>query len=223
PSNSPNVFFHRANFKLVAVSGKLYAVGGQSLSSVECYNPEQDWWSFVASLPAPLVEFSACECKEKIYVMGGYTTRGRNLNILEYCPISDKWTNFETCGVHLRKQQMLSVEETIYIVGGCHHNLDSKERPSQNEDRLTVQSYNVVTKQWLYLKENTSKSGLNLTCTLHNDGIYILSRDMTLSTSLEHQVFLKYNIFSDRWESLRNFTTFGQNMLVCSLYFPDLI
>ncbi|XP_063165444.1 kelch-like protein 42 [Candoia aspera] len=213
----------RANFKLLAVSGKLYAVGGQSLSSVECYDPEQDWWTFVAPLPAPLVEFSACECKEKIYVMGGYTTRGRNLNILEYCPISDKWTNFETCGIHIRKQQMLSVEETIYIVGGCNHYLDSNERSGQNEGLLTVQAYNVVTKQWLYLREYTSKSGLNLTCTLHNDGIYILSRDITWSTSLEHRVFLKYDIFSDRWESLRNFPTFGQNMLISSLYFPDLI
>ncbi|XP_015683445.1 kelch-like protein 42 [Protobothrops mucrosquamatus] len=212
----------RANFKLLAVSGKLYAVGGQSLSSVECYNPEQDWWTFVAPLPAPLVEFSACECKEKIYVMGGYTPRDRNLNIWEYCPVSDKWTNFETCGTHLRKQQMLSVEETIYIVGGCSHDLDSKTRSGQNEAMLTVQSYNVVTKEWLYLKENTSKSGLNLTCTLHNDGIYILSRDITLSTSLEHRVLLKYNIFSDRWESLRNFPIPGQNMLICSLYFPDL-
>ncbi|XP_032077530.1 kelch-like protein 42 [Thamnophis elegans] len=213
----------RANFKLLAVSGKLYAVGGQSLSSVECYNPEQDSWTFVAPLPAPLVEFSACECKEKIYVMGGYTPRDRNLNIWEYCPVSDKWANFETCGLHIRKQQMLSVEETIYIVGGCSHDLDCNKRSSQNEDMLTVQSYNVVTKQWLYLKENTSKSGLNLTCTLHNDGIYILSRDIILSTRLEHRVLLKYNIFSDRWESLRNFPTPGQNMLICSLYFPDLI
>ncbi|KAG8147791.1 hypothetical protein E2320_000141 [Naja naja] len=214
---------YRANFKLLAVSGKLYAVGGQSVSSVECYHPEQDSWTFVAPLPAPLVEFSACECKEKIYVMGGYMPRDRNLNIWEYCPISDKWTNFETCGMHIRKQQMLSVEETIYIVGGCSHGLDSNKRPGQNEDMLTVQSYNVVTKEWLYLKGNTSKSGLNLTCTLHNDGIYILSRDIILSTSLEHRVLLKYNIFSDRWESLRNFPTPGQNMLICSLYFPNLI
>lgn len=31
----------------------------------------------MASLPNPLAEFSACECKGKIYVMGGYTTRGK--------------------------------------------------------------------------------------------------------------------------------------------------
>ncbi|XP_003221422.2 kelch-like protein 42 [Anolis carolinensis] len=212
----------RSNFKLLAVSGKLYAIGGQSLSSVECYDPEHDWWNFVASLPTPLVEFSACECKDKIYVMGGYTTRGRNLNILQYCPISDNWTNFEQCDIHIRKQQMLSLEDTIYIVGGCIHELGSEKKSNQNEDMLTVQSYNITTREWLYLKENTSKSGLNLTCTLHNDGIYILTRDVTLFTSLEHRVFLKYNIFTDSWESIRHFPIFGQNMLVYSIYLPNL-
>ncbi|XP_053243493.1 kelch-like protein 42 [Podarcis raffonei] len=213
----------RSNFKLLAVSGKLYAIGGQFLSNVECYSPEHDWWNFAASLPTPLAEFSACECQGKIYVMGGYTTRDRNLNILQYCPSSDNWTTFESCDIHIRKQQMLSVEETIYIVGGCIHELGSKKKSSQNEDMLTVQSYNTATREWLYLKENTSKSGLNLTCTLHNDGIYILTRDVSLSTSLEHRVFLKYNIFSDSWESVRHFPTFGQNMLVCSMYLSNLM
>ncbi|XP_068951004.1 kelch-like protein 42 [Petaurus breviceps papuanus] len=211
----------RSSFKLLAVSGKLYAIGGQSVSNIECYNPEQDWWNFVAPLPNPLAEFSACECKGKIYVIGGYTTRDRNMNILQYCPSSDAWTVFEVCDVHIRKQQMLSVEETIYLVGGCLHELGPNKRTNQSEDQLTVQSYNTITREWLCLKENTSKSGLNLTCTLHNDGIYIMSRDITLSTSLEHRVFLKYNIFSESWEPFRHFPAFGQNLLICSLYLPS--
>ncbi|XP_063110538.1 kelch-like protein 42 isoform X2 [Cavia porcellus] len=143
------------------------------------------------------------------------------MHILQYCPSSDVWMLFETCDVHIRKQQMVSVEETIYIVGGCLHELGSNRRSSQSEDMLTVQSYNTVTRQWLYLKENTSKSGLNLTCALHNDGIYIMSRDVALSTSLEHRVFLKYNIFSDSWEAFRRFPAFGHNLLVSSLYLPN--
>ncbi|NXG10508.1 KLH42 protein, partial [Sakesphorus luctuosus] len=212
----------RSNFKLLAVNGKLYAIGGQSLSNVECYNPENDWWNFVASMPNPLAEFSACECKGKIYVIGGYTTRDRNMNILQYCPTSDSWTNFELCDVHVRKQQMLSVEETIYLVGGCILELGPNQRSSQSEDVLTVQSYNIATKEWLYLNENSSKSGLNLTCTLHNDGVYILNRNITLSTGLEHRSFLKYNIFTDSWESLGRFPAFGQNILICSMYLPDV-
>lgn len=73
---NPCVLSFRSNFKLVAVNYKLYAIGGQVVSNVECYNPEQDAWNFVAPLPNPLAEFSACECKGKIYVIGGYTTKG---------------------------------------------------------------------------------------------------------------------------------------------------
>lgn len=68
--------FLRSNFKLLAAQGKLYAVGGQCLGTVECYSPEQDWWTCVSSMPNPLAEFSACECQGMIYVMGGYTARG---------------------------------------------------------------------------------------------------------------------------------------------------
>lgn len=151
----------------------------------------------------------------------------RNTNVLRYCPASDTWSVFRSCSAHVRKQQMLSVEDTIYLVGGYTHELEPGEsgrrRLSQMEDMLTVQSYNVQTGEWLQLKENTSKSGLNLTCTLHNDGIYIMSRDVSLPTSLEHRVFLKYNIFSDAWEAFRRFPALGQNMLLCSLYLPNVL
>lgn len=150
----------------------------------------------------------------------------RNTNVLRYCPTSDTWMVFRSCSAHIRKQQMLSVEDTIYLVGGYTHELESshrQRRPSQTEDVLTVQSYNVSTGEWIQLKENTSKSGLNLTCTLHNDGIYIMSRDVSLPTSLEHRVFLKYNIFSDAWEAFRRFPALGQNMLLCSLYLPNTL
>lgn len=150
----------------------------------------------------------------------------RNTSVLRYCPTSDSWTVFRSCSAHIRKQQMLSVEDTIYLVGGYTHELEAgrrQRRPSQTEDVLTVQSYNVTTGEWIQLKENTSKSGLNLTCTLHNDGIYIMSRDVSLPTSLEHRVFLKYNIFSDAWEAFRRFPALGQNMLLCSLYLPNLL
>ncbi|CAN9508476.1 unnamed protein product [Ophioblennius macclurei] len=210
----------RSNFKLLAAQGKLYAVGGQCLGTVECYSPELDWWTGVSSLPDPLAEFSACECQGMIYVMGGYTARDRNTSVLQYCPASDAWTAFRSCSAHIRKQQMLSVEDTIYLVGGYTHQLVAG-RAGQTEDVLTVQSYNVTTGAWLQLKENTSKSGLNLTCTLHNDGIYIMSRDFGPPTGLEHRVFLKYNVFADAWEAFRRFPALGQNMLLCSLYLPS--
>ncbi|XP_077449880.1 kelch-like protein 42 [Stigmatopora argus] len=210
----------RSNFKLLAAQGKLYAVGGQCLGTVECYSPENDFWTCVSSMPDPLVEFSACECQGMIYVVGGYTARARNTELLRYCPVADVWTAFHPRVPHVRKQQMVSVEDTIYLVGGYTRTL---ERAGETEDGLTVQSYNVTTGEWLRLKEKSSKSGLNLTCALHNDGIYIMSRDVGWSTGAEHRVFLKYDIFADAWDSLRLLRCIGRNMLLSSLYFPDVL
>lgn len=80
----------RSNFKLLAAQGKLYAVGGQSLGTVECYSPENDYWTCVSSMPDPLVEFSACECQGMIYVMGGYTARGGRKGRKPECPLFAK-------------------------------------------------------------------------------------------------------------------------------------
>lgn len=76
----------------------------------------------------------------------------RNTSVLCYCPTSDTWTVFRACPAHVRKQQMLSVEDTIYLVGGYTHELEpGRRRASQTEDMLTVQSYNVTTGEWLQL------------------------------------------------------------------------
>ncbi|XP_051547326.1 kelch-like protein 42 isoform X3 [Myxocyprinus asiaticus] len=187
----------------------LFVVGGyrmasQEISVAHCYNPCKNEWNHVAPL-----------------------NQKRNTSVLRYCPASDTWSVYHSCSAHVRKQQMLSVEDTIFLVGGYTHDLDPAEtgrrRTNQTEDMLTVQSYNVQTGEWLQLKKNTSKSGLNLTCALHNDGIYIMSRDVSMPTSLEHRVFLKYNIFADAWEAFRRFPALGQNMLLCSLYLPNVL
>lgn len=89
---------------------------------------------------------------------------------------SDTWTVSHLCSVVVCYQHMLSVEDTtIYLVGGISHELEMgcRQRPVQTGDMLRVQLYNVATSRWAWLEENMSKVGLNLTCTLHNDDIYI--------------------------------------------------
>ncbi|KAM4747193.1 kelch-like protein 42 [Rhinophrynus dorsalis] len=213
-TQEPSMNQKRCNFRLLAVSGALYAVGGQSLRNVECYLPAQDAWTPVAPLPEILVEFSACESHGKIYVVGGYTPRGRNLRVLRYCPSADEWSVFDVCKQHVRKQQMVSLEETLFLVGGYVRDVQTGE----SEDSLSVRSYNTKTRSWNCLKVNTSKSGLSVSCTLHNDGIYILSRDMSLSTGGRHRVFLKYCVFSGGLEYVRGPPTEGNNMQLCSMY-----
>ncbi|KAE8613601.1 hypothetical protein XENTR_v10007782 [Xenopus tropicalis] len=224
PSNGcwtqePSMNQKRCNFRLLAVGGALYAVGGQTLPNVECYIPAQDAWTPVSPLPEILAEFSACESRGNIYVVGGYTPRGRNLNILRYCPSADEWCVFDVCQQHVRKQQMVSLEETIFLVGGCVRNVKS----GQTEDSLGIHSYNTRTKTWNCLKANTSKSGLSVSCALHNDGIYILSRDMGPTMGARNRIFLKYCVFTGGIEYVRGPPSEGNNMQLCSLYLPQAL
>ncbi|XP_018431950.1 PREDICTED: kelch-like protein 42 [Nanorana parkeri] len=204
----------RYNFRLLAVGGSLYAVGGQSLQTMETFNPAQNTWNLAAPLPDPLVEFSACESLGKIYVVGGYTPRGRNLKVLRYCPAADQWTEVDIWRHHIRKQQMVSIEETLYSVGGFIRDGQS----GQSEDSLSIHSYDTRTKEFTCLKVNTSKSGLSICCTLHNDGIYILSRDVNHGTLGKHRVFLKYCVFSEVCEYVRGAPSEGHNMHLFSVY-----
>ncbi|XP_044133944.1 kelch-like protein 42 isoform X2 [Bufo gargarizans] len=215
-SEEPAMNQKRYNFRLLAVNGALYAIGGQSLQTVEFFNPAQNTWTLAAPLPHTLVEFSACESLGRIYVIGGYTPRGRNMSVLRYCPSVDEWSVFDICREHVRKQQMVSIEETLFLVGGFRRDPQS----AQSEDLLRVHSYSTSTKEWNCLKVNTSKSGLSVSCTLYNDGIYILSRDMNHSTVGRRRIFLKYCVFTGVCEYVRGPPTEGSNMQLFSLYLP---
>ncbi|KAG9471351.1 kelch-like protein 42 isoform X2 [Eleutherodactylus coqui] len=215
-SEEPAMNQKRYNFRLLAVNGSLYAVGGHSLQTMEFFNPAQNMWTLAAPLPDTLVEFSACESLGRIYVIGGYTPRGRNLSVLRYCPSRDEWTVFDLCRQHVRKQQMVSIEETLFLVGGFRRDPQS----GQTEDSLSVHSYNTGTREWNCLKVNTSKSGLSVSCTLHNDGIYILSRGMNPNTVGKHRIFLKYCVFTGVCEYVRGPPTEGNNMQLFSMYLP---
>ncbi|KAM4677562.1 kelch-like protein 42 [Discoglossus pictus] len=215
----PSMNQKRCNFRLLTVCGALYAVGGQSLRTMECYHPSQDVWTPVSPLPETLIEFSACESLGNIYVVGGYTPRGRNLSVLRYSILDDEWSVFDICDQHVRKQQMVSLEETLFTVGGCVRDGLS----GQSEDSLSVRSYNTRTREWSCLKLNTSKSGLSVNCTLHNDGIYILSRDVSPSTVGRHRIFLKYDVFAGGCEYVRSPPSEANNMQLFSMYLPHIL
>ncbi|XP_065873693.1 F-box/kelch-repeat protein At1g67480 isoform X1 [Euphorbia lathyris] len=66
----------RYDFACAEVNGKVYAVGGygvdgNSLSSVEMYDPDTEKWTLIESLRRPRWGCFACSFEGKLYVMGG--------------------------------------------------------------------------------------------------------------------------------------------------------
>jgi N-acetylneuraminic acid mutarotase len=61
----------RANLGVVAVNGKIYAIGGQAsidtLDTNECYDPVMDTWATLKPIPTPRAYFAITACQDKIY------------------------------------------------------------------------------------------------------------------------------------------------------------
>nr|XP_057932131.1 kelch-like protein 42 [Doryrhamphus excisus] len=104
---------HRRHFSAVACCGRIYAVGGWYLDSlvtpdsstalytaVECYNPWEDTWRFVSSLPLTDFQFTmslshdvplATSLGHCLYVLGSIQRTGEKL-LLQYDTRQDSWS-----------------------------------------------------------------------------------------------------------------------------------
>jgi N-acetylneuraminic acid mutarotase len=80
---------------LVALNGKLYAVGGYSngaaTGAVEAFDPATNTWSAAASLPTPRYNLAAVVLNGKIYALGGWVNDGPSAAVEVYDPATNSW------------------------------------------------------------------------------------------------------------------------------------
>ncbi|XP_074074382.1 kelch domain-containing protein 7A isoform X2 [Macrotis lagotis] len=102
----------RPHCKLVVLDGYMYAIGGECLYTVERYDPRQDRWTFVASLPNDTfaLAHTATACDGEIYVTGG-TLR---YLLLRYSGQEDCWRASPTTGGKDRTAEMVAVNGFLY-------------------------------------------------------------------------------------------------------------
>jgi hypothetical protein len=129
----------RRDFACAEVNGLIYVAGGlgtggESLSSVEAYNPQQNTWTPIQSLRRPRWGCFACGFNGKLYVMGGRSsfTIGNARSTDVYDPDRRAW------------------EE---IRGGCvmvtsHAVLDERLFCIEWKDPRSLATFNPVEKSW---------------------------------------------------------------------------
>lgn len=93
-----NMNVARYDFACAEVNGMVYAVGGygmdgNSLSSAEVYNPDNNTWTLIESLRRPRWGCFACGFEGKLYVMGGRSsfTIGNSKFVDVYYPEGHSW------------------------------------------------------------------------------------------------------------------------------------
>ncbi|XP_066346613.1 F-box/kelch-repeat protein At1g67480-like [Miscanthus floridulus] len=88
----------RRDFACAEVKGVIYVAGGfglagDSLSSVEAYNPQQNKWTLIESLRRPRWGCFGCGFNDKLYIMGGRSsfTIGNTRSVDVYEPDLHTW------------------------------------------------------------------------------------------------------------------------------------
>ncbi|XP_045835144.1 kelch domain-containing protein 7A isoform X2 [Meles meles] len=107
PLNQP-----RPHCRLVALDGHLYAIGGECLNTVECYDPRLDRWTFVPPLPNDTfaLAHTAAACAGDIFVTGG-TLR---YLLLRFSAREQRWQAGATGGGKDRTAEMVAVNGFLY-------------------------------------------------------------------------------------------------------------
>jgi hypothetical protein len=114
----------RMDLTVVAVNGKIYAVGGYNadlgtLSKVEIYDPATNSWTDGAKLPAARSSGAAATCGGKIVFFGGYNTAFTpSRRVWIYDPAADHWQFGPFLKVNRAELEGARAGDQIYAIGG---------------------------------------------------------------------------------------------------------
>ncbi|XP_067356470.1 kelch-like protein 42 isoform X2 [Channa argus] len=151
---------HRRHFSAVACEGCIYAVGGWYLDSlvtpdsstslytaVECYDPWEDTWRFVSSLPLTDFQFTmslshdvplATSLGHCIFVLGSIQRTGEKL-LLQYNTRQDSWCELlptlTRADADLPTLYFLGATDRLLVIGG-------------NNSENVVTSFCVQSQKW---------------------------------------------------------------------------
>ncbi|XP_004845349.1 kelch domain-containing protein 7B [Heterocephalus glaber] len=155
----------RAQLKLVAVDGLLYAIGGECLYSMERYDPRTDAWTSRAPLPEGTfpVAHEAVACRGDIYVTGGHLF----YRLLRYSPVKDSWEECPYSASHRRSSDMVAL-------GGFLYRFDLLRGVG-----AAVMRYNTVTGSWSRAASLPLPDSAPLRCAVLDNTIYCLNHQVT--------------------------------------------
>jgi len=113
----------RSGVASAVLNGKLYAIGGNGLSSVEVYDPSTNAWSTGPSLPSEVHMGAAISTNGMIYLIGGINSSNQVLNqVLSFDPSSNQWTPMANMPTARRGTGLAWFQNRIWVIGGLDDN-----------------------------------------------------------------------------------------------------
>ncbi|XP_077998754.1 kelch-like protein 26 [Glandiceps talaboti] len=163
----------RALFTLNALNGRLYAVGGKNeygvLASVECFDPENNCWTYIQPLALASYAHASTEYEGKLFISGGViTSRFFSDALLCYDPESGEWSQKTSMETPRGMHSMCAIRNKVYVAGG-----NGKDHNGRRVDILSVECYNPLIDEWSILAPLSI--GLSMAgVTVRNNQMYII-------------------------------------------------
>ena len=129
----------RAGVSSTVLKGKLYAIGGEGLSSVEVFDQNTGSWTAGVDLPSEVNGGTAITVSDKIYLVGGKNSSNQDTNqVLSFDPITNQWTAKANMPTARHGAKLVWFENRIWAIGFQNGSNTNK-----------VESYDPVTDSWL--------------------------------------------------------------------------
>jgi kelch-like protein 17 (actinfilin)/kelch-like protein 20 len=134
---------------VIALDGKVYAIGGTVSSSlvatVEAYDPNSDLWNQAAPLPVPRTSIGVATLGGKIYAFGG-NSAGQNFSarVDEYDPATNTWQQKPNMPVGRTALAATTGDDgRIYVMAGAYFSGSETDT-----SRQTVHQYDPTSGTW---------------------------------------------------------------------------
>ena len=128
----------RSGVACAVLNGKLYAIGGVGLSSVEIFDPSIDSWSAGVALSSEVRSGTAITVSGRIYLVGGRNASDQDISqVLCFDPSSNQWQVKASMPQARHAAKLVWFDNRIWAIGG-HHGIESNK----------VESYDPLTDSW---------------------------------------------------------------------------
>ncbi|XP_054645947.1 influenza virus NS1A-binding protein homolog A isoform X2 [Dunckerocampus dactyliophorus] len=137
--------YARSGLGTAALNSRLIAAGGynreECLRTVECYDPKEDRWTFIAPMRTPRARFQMAVLMGHLYVIGGSNGHSDELSCGEmYDPHANEWAQVPELRTNRCNAGVCSLNNQLYVVGGSD--------PCGQKGLKNCDAFDPVSKTW---------------------------------------------------------------------------
>lgn len=185
----------RVGHTINLVDGIIYAIGSWETTTSEAYNPQEDTWTYINSLPGEWWNHSSCVINDTIYIFGNATYGIRNAARI-YVPAIDTWDTIPSMKYPRFLSSCCVYNNKIIVFGGTDGIGIGK--PSKR-----VEVYDPIKYTWEELTDIPVVSFTHITIE-YNNKIYLFGGDNGESEINPLSHVFEYNPETDKWREMED-------------------